>query len=74
MSSSRLAHYQHELDLIRARLLSADSFVRSAGSDGTNISNEDRKSLERREAWLSSMVERLENRGSMFARGRVRGL
>lgn len=74
MSSSRLAHYQQELVLVRQRLLSADSFTRGAGSDGSNLTNEARKDLEDRESWLSSMIERLENRGSMFARGRVRGL
>lgn len=74
MSSSRLAHYQQELALVRARLLAADSFTRSAGSDGTNLTNEARKELEQREAWLASMVDRASGNSPMFARGRVRGL
>ena len=63
-----------ELAVVRARLLDADSFVRSGGSDGTSLTNEGRRDLEARHDQLCRMLDRLQRPRSMFRRGVVRGL
>jgi hypothetical protein len=66
------ASIQAEIDAIEARLSSADSFVRSAGSLGTNIAYEDRAALERR---LDQLYNQLDvASGYRFVRGRLDGL
>lgn len=65
---------QVEIDLIEARLQSADSFVRSGGSDGAQLSYEARSDLESRLDRLYRHLDRASGRAPMFVRGVVRGL
>jgi hypothetical protein len=68
------ARIQAEIDTIEAHLASADSLRRSAGSDGTNLTNESRKELSEQLDRLYAQLGRANGTNPMFARGRVRGL
>jgi hypothetical protein len=65
---------QAEIAALELRLSSADSFVRSAGSDGANLTNEARHDIERRLDQLYTQLDRLSGARPMFTRGRIQGL
>ena len=66
-----IALIQSEIAVIEARLQSADSFVQSAGSDGTNLSNTAREELTKRLDQLYMQADRASGRGRMLVRGRL---
>jgi hypothetical protein len=68
------ASIQAEIDILEARLSSAASLTRSAGSDGTNLTYEDRASLTKRLDSLYMHLGRANGTAPMFARSRVDGL
>ena len=69
-----IAAIQSEIDVLEARLASADSLVRSAGSDGATLTNEDRMSIAKRLDMLYLHLDRASGAAPMFARGRLEGL
>jgi hypothetical protein len=71
---SSLADLIAERDLITTHLLSAESFVRSGGSDGASLTREDRASLAKRRDMLDTMIARRNGTAPMITRGRLRGL
>jgi len=68
------AQIQAEITIIEAHLASAASLTRSAGSDGTAITNESRTELSKRLDMLYAQLGRTNGTNPMFARGRIRGL
>ena len=68
------ASIQSEIDIIEARLASADGLANSVGSDGVSISYADRQQLAKRLDQLYLQLDRATGASPMFVRGRVSGL
>jgi len=69
-----VAAIETEISVLESRLSSADSFTRSAGSDGVSLTSEGRRDLERRLDHLYVQLDRASGRSPRASRGRVRGL
>lgn len=65
---------QTELAVIDAHLASANAFVQSAGSRGTELSYADYSKLTARRDQLQSMLDVANGDAPMFVRGVVHGL
>lgn len=68
------ASIQSEITALETYLTSANSFVSSAGSDGTTLSQADRDKLSRRLDELYAQLDRVTGNAPMFVRGRIKGL